>query len=251
VPDRLVLAYHAVSARWVSGLSVTPDLLEAHVRALLGRGYRPVTFAEAAASADDKVLAVTFDDGYASVHRHALGLLRRLGVPATLFVVTDAVGNDRPMTWPGIEHWSTDPALAEELRPCSWDELDELGNAGWEIGSHTRSHRRLTAADDATVADELAGSRRALEAGLGRACLSVAYPFGATDARVVAAADRAGYRYGTNLTVAGSGLLDQPRVDLYAADRGWRFRTKVSPVVRRLRAARIPAPGLQEPAVAV
>jgi peptidoglycan/xylan/chitin deacetylase (PgdA/CDA1 family) len=42
------------------------------------------------------VAAVTFDDGYANVYEHALPVLRRKGIPAAIFVVTDLVGTPRP-----------------------------------------------------------------------------------------------------------------------------------------------------------
>lgn len=40
---------------------------------------------------DPKAVAVTFDDGYQGVIANALPLLRELGIPATIFVVTDYV----------------------------------------------------------------------------------------------------------------------------------------------------------------
>jgi peptidoglycan/xylan/chitin deacetylase (PgdA/CDA1 family) len=44
------------------------------------------------------VAAVTFDDGYADFHERAFPLLRRKGIPAAVFVVTDRVGGDRLQT---------------------------------------------------------------------------------------------------------------------------------------------------------
>ena len=83
----------------------------------------------------------------------------------------------------------------------TWDRARRSSqDAGWEVGSHTRSHPRLSQVeDDAELADELEGSRRVCEERLGRPCQSIAYPYGDHDERVVAAAGRAGYRYGLTL----------------------------------------------------
>src|SRR5205809_72536 len=43
--------------------------------------------------------AITFDDGYANFYRHAYPILRRLGLPATVFVVTDFLVHGRPFWW--------------------------------------------------------------------------------------------------------------------------------------------------------
>src|SRR5439155_25811028 len=114
---------------------------------------------------------------------------------------TDWPDRDGPMSWPGISQWVR-TEHEEELRCLSWDQLRHLADDGWEVGSHTRSHPRLPELDDVALAEELAASRTRCEERLGRACPSIAYPYGAVDERVVDAAGRAGYRFGFSLPQA-------------------------------------------------
>jgi peptidoglycan/xylan/chitin deacetylase (PgdA/CDA1 family) len=238
--DVLVLCYHAVSERWPAELSVTPTALEQQVRFLLERGYRPATFQEAVFSPPSRrTVAITFDDAFRSVYELALPILSRIGVPATLFVPTAMIGRG-PLAWPGIDHWLGGP-YEPELAAMSWDEVRALDAAGWEIGSHTRTHPRLTQLDEESLAEELTGSRRDCEQRLGKACLTLAYPYGDFDSRVVAAAEAAGYR--------AAGTLDEvrpqrkaplrwPREGVYVDFDLARFARRVSPWRRRLRASR-------------
>jgi peptidoglycan/xylan/chitin deacetylase (PgdA/CDA1 family) len=235
--DVIVLCYHAISERWHGELAVPPGRLEAQIGFLLERGYRPVTFHEAVtAPPAPKTVAVTFDDGFRSVFEHGFPVLARLGVPATIFVVTDLLSGRSPMTWPGIDRWLGGPD-ADELMPVSWDELRQLADAGWEIGSHSCTHPHLTRCDDAALERELRASRERCEERLGRPCRSLAYPFGDVDDRVVRAAAQAGYATACTLPkrLDEPAPLLWPRVGVWREDTAVRFRLKVSPRIRRLR----------------
>jgi peptidoglycan/xylan/chitin deacetylase (PgdA/CDA1 family) len=235
-PDVLVLCYHAVSERWRSPLTISPGALERQLGRVLDRGYEPVTFTRAVLDPPAaRTVAVTFDDAFRSVRDVALPVLRRLGVPATVFAPTALVGRPEPMAWAGLEAWGRGPH-ADELRGLAWDELAELAAAGWEIGSHTRTHPRLPDLDDAALADELHGSRTDCAAALGRPCQALAYPYGAVDARVVRAAAAAGYRAAASPLgrPLGHPRLAFPRIGLYERDEHARLHTKLSPRVRRL-----------------
>ena len=94
--------------------------------------------------------------------------------------------------------WS--PALEAHLAAqliMSWDDIRALRDAGMDIESHTRTHRVLETLDRDELREELAGSRRDLEAALGRPVRAIAYPVGrlppAWIRREVA---EAGYRIG-------------------------------------------------------
>jgi peptidoglycan/xylan/chitin deacetylase (PgdA/CDA1 family) len=237
--DVIVLCYHAVSDSWPAALSVTRRELEQQMQRLVRRGYVGATFHQAVTDPPaSRVVAVTFDDGYRSVGELAFPILAEAGFPATVFVTTDFVAADAPLSWPGIDQW-LGGSHEHELMPLTWEELRRLHDAGWEVGSHTRSHPRLTALDDQALARELRGSRDCCEQLLGTACRSLAYPYGDVDARVVDAARAAGYEVaGTLPNRLGARLpLAYPRIGVYRPDGELRFRAKISPAVRRARAS--------------
>lgn len=237
--DVLVLCLHAVSPRWPADLSITPERLERLLTGLVRRGYRGATFRDAvSAPTAPRTVAVTFDDAYRSVIELAFPILKQLGLPGTVFVPTDWAGAEKPMVWPGIDHWVGGP-YESELTPMSWSELDRLASEGWEVGSHTRSHPRLTELSDGELYTELAGSRQVCEQHLGRTCETVAYPYGDTDGRVAEAAEATGYLAAAALPARfrRGRLYEWPRIGIYHGDDLRRFRVKVSPVARRVRAS--------------
>jgi peptidoglycan/xylan/chitin deacetylase (PgdA/CDA1 family) len=238
VSDTVVLCYHALSPRWTADLSVTPGAFETQIRTLLDRGYEATTFSDAVLQPRSRTLAVTFDDAFRSVLELAFPLLRRLGIPATVFVPTHFPGATEPMAWPGIDHW-LGGEHEDELRCMTWDELRQLDEAGWEIASHTHTHPDLTRLDDDALARELRESRDLCSDRIGKPCSSLAYPYGAYDERVVAAAGRAGYEAAGTLPARlhKASPLAWPRVGVYHGDTESSFKLKVSPTMRRLRAS--------------
>lgn len=234
-----MLCYHGVSDAWPDPLAIGPARLRAQVARLLRRGWRPATLAEAVTAPPwRRTLAVTFDDGLRSVIRLGLPVLRELGVPATVFTPTAFVEGGRPFAWPGTDHW-LGTEHERELEGMSWDELARLRDAGWEIGSHSASHARLTQLGDAALTAELGESKRAVEERLG-GCRSIAYPFSDVDDRVVAAARSAGYEAGAAVLPVrhGDDPLRFPRVPVLATETALAHRLHVSRVVRRLQATR-------------
>jgi peptidoglycan/xylan/chitin deacetylase (PgdA/CDA1 family) len=242
VPDALVLCYHAVSDDWPSPLAVSAAALSSQLEHLTRRGYRGVTFAEAAAAVHaGPVVAVTFDDAYLSVLERAAPILDRLGLPGTVFAPTAHVGRPGPMRWPGIGGWA-DTKHADELVCLDWDQLAALRRRGWEVGSHTCSHPRLSQLGDADLRRELADSREAIAARLGD-CTSLALPYGDGDTRVAEAAEAVGYRAVAGLPAPGSRAdAAWPRTGVYRADAMWRFRLKTGRATRRLRGSTAGAP---------
>lgn len=238
--DILILGYHGISERWTSSLAVRPDCFERQLQLLCDRGYQGVTFERAmTAPPPGRSVAITFDDGCRSVIELALPMMARYGMVGTAYVPTDHVGSPRPMSWPGIEQWTGSPH-EDDLMAMSWDDLGELADAGWEIGSHTCSHSHLTRLDEDRLAAELEQSRTCCEERLGRPCRTIAYPYGDIDHRVIAATERAGYRAGASIVpvpVRPFSVFNWPRTGIYLDDDERRFKFKITPHGRKLHAS--------------
>lgn len=103
----LILGYHRVvesladaSGRTLPGMAVSVRALRAQLE-WVGRRFRIVSLDELGVmlerhEACGRVAAVTFDDGYRDVHDHAVPLLRELGMPAAVFVVSSLASTTRP-----------------------------------------------------------------------------------------------------------------------------------------------------------
>jgi peptidoglycan/xylan/chitin deacetylase (PgdA/CDA1 family) len=221
----LVLAYHAVTPDWRHSLAMRPETFRAQLHRLAERGFRGVTFTEAATGAvDGRVVVITFDDGFRSAGERAVQYLEELDWPATVFAVSRAATTGEAMRW-----LAPQGARDRDLLPMGWSELRDLAGRGWEIGSHTVTHRLLSRLDDSELNEELRASRQETAERIGT-CTSISYPWGEIDGRVVAAARAAGY-------VAGSGLAGRfrsndpmtvPRIAVAGADGRWLFGLKTS-----------------------
>jgi peptidoglycan/xylan/chitin deacetylase (PgdA/CDA1 family) len=135
------------------------------------------------------VAAVTFDDGYTGVFEHAVPILNALRVPATVFIVAEAVGSPSPFPWDaGAAH-----------RAADWDQIRAATGSGIEIGVHSATHRSLPDLTGAELAREVIESRTIIHDATGVRPEYFAYPFGHWNARVRDAVQWAGYAGGLTL----------------------------------------------------
>jgi peptidoglycan/xylan/chitin deacetylase (PgdA/CDA1 family) len=246
VSEVLVLCYHAISPTWNAALSVTPDALDKQLSTLVRNGWRGATFRDAVFDPPwNRTLAVTFDDAFMSVSEFAHPILSNLGLPGTVFVPTAFVSTRQRLQWPDLKH-CPETSANSELDCMGWNDLEVLIESGWDVGSHTRTHPRLTHLDDDAARFELVESRRECTARLGVPCDTLAYPYGDVDERVAGFVASAGYVAAAALSssLRGEGFHRWPRVGIYHGDQMWRFRMKTNRAIQGLRASRIwPAHG--------
>jgi peptidoglycan/xylan/chitin deacetylase (PgdA/CDA1 family) len=183
----LALAYHGVAdvplRQDPHGLLVRPQDLRRQIAKLRSWGYRLVSFGDlarlVAASGAAGHAALTFDDGLVDNFEALAPLLVQEGVTATVFVVSGWLGRaHRSVPW---------------TRVMTETELMELRATGVEIGAHSITHPDLSALSYEAALDELAGSKKQLEAVLGEPVEVAAYPYGRANAETVRACRAAGF----------------------------------------------------------
>jgi len=198
-----ILAYHKIDqrparAKWRS-LYLSPRLFARQMAELAAAGFTTTSLSAPRPARGNaaKKFIISFDDGYVSVLQHAGPVLARHGFAAIQFLVSDEIGGTN--SWDAAEGEVSAPLLnAEQVK--AW-----LA-AGHEIGSHTRSHPRLTRLSPERQKEELRASRIQLEDRFGTPVRHLGYPYGDFDERVAAAALAAGYQ--TACTMVGGVNLD-------------------------------------------
>ncbi len=199
-----ILTYHAIEVG-DGPLSVSPKRFAEHLAAIRSLGYATTALIRSVNRlysggnhSVEREIAITFDDGYASVLTAAMPLLERCGFKATLFVISDLVG-----------------CRLEGRELLGWRDIAALSAAGVEIGSHTATHAVLPRLDLAELYREVGDSKRRIEDHLGQAVRYFAYPRGLATARVRRVVAECGYA-GACSTVAGT---NASRSDLYFLKR--------------------------------
>ena len=155
---------------------------------------RVVRFITGGEPLDGRFFHLSFDDGFDNNHRNAFPILRELDIPAIFFIPTGLIGvADQVLA----DNWwlTTNRGYT---RTMDWDRVREMTDAGFEFGSHTRYHRRLSeiSTDSGILAAEIAGSREEIRRQTGTACRYISWPYGGStdiDERAVEAIRDAGY----------------------------------------------------------
>lgn len=223
-----ILTYHRITSR-VRGLgapshNVEPDCFRLQLKGLLNRGYAFVPLSQLLACAvrdealPERAVAVTFDDGFASVYASAFPILQQLGIPATVFLNTAYLDTSEPFPFDVWGVASAGRAPAESYRPLTTAECREMRDSGLiELGAHTHTHRDLRGRPREFRAD-LARSVKILRDTFDLDEVAFSFPYGSVHAgfasdELIAAARSTG---------VSCGLTTQPRlVDLSESSFRW------------------------------
>jgi peptidoglycan/xylan/chitin deacetylase (PgdA/CDA1 family) len=170
----LVLVYHAIEAG-PAPLCMEPSLFHQHLETIDEIGARVVELDQLAVDladggSGDPSVAITFDDGAASVVENAAPLLLERGAPATMFCVAGHLG--------GRADWPSAPARMPALRLASPAAVRDLATERFRVGSHGMTHARLADARPPELRREIVDSKSVLEDAIGIPVSWFSYPYG-------------------------------------------------------------------------
>ncbi|WP_285653759.1 polysaccharide deacetylase family protein [Actinomycetospora sp. NBRC 106375] len=208
-------------------MTVTPERLDGHLRAMRRQGLRGMSMRDLLATGG-RGMGLTFDDGYADFLDEALPVLRRHGATATLYVLAGRLG--------GENAW--DPE-GPRKKLMTAEQVRTAAAAGMEIGSHGMLHRCLPELTAAELREETVESRVRLAEVTGAPVEGLAYPFGEVGDREIVAARAAGYDHAVAVALpAGVSACRHALPRAYAGQRDGDLRLFAKRLRQRLRERR-------------
>lgn len=168
-------------------------------------------------------LVITFDDFYSETIEYAVPLLEEFHYPACFFVPTAYLDSKEPFPW----------LKKRELYPIPGTRkmLEELSKLGFEIGSHTHTHPRLSGLSPEKVRYELLTSKEILEEITGREVEFLAYPFSDYNEEIKRMVKETGYKCALTTNDGTNKDLKSPyglfRTYVYQSDNSRSFLSKL------------------------
>ncbi len=198
-----ILCYHRFSNNCISRLCMPQDIFAWQMKYLKENHYRVISmemlieYLEYKKALPQRSIVITIDDGYKSVYDIAFPVLKQYGFTASLFIYTDFVAGGSAMTW-------------EQIR--------EIKNAGFEVGSHTVSHADLALKKPMEneekyiqrITHEIVRSKEILDKKLNQDTTLFAFPFGSSNQRVINVCRKAGYKVGVTVIKGGNPFFNDP-----------------------------------------
>lgn len=234
-----ILMYHRVPDSKIESQHqtyVTKNSFVSHLQFLRTMGFQSLTFSDLAdfwhgrrdlSTFPKRPIVLTFDDGYRDNLTNALPILKEFGFRAVIYLLGDN-SLDRN-NWDGP---------SERSMLMSKEERQELVRSGvFEVGSHAYDHIDLSKLTAEEASQQLRKSKAALEQEFGAPIISVAYPFGKTNGKVIEIAKDSGYEFAVGTDSGGVHLADDRwnvfRTNIFPRDGRFSLWKKSSPWYRR------------------
>lgn len=163
---------------------------------------------------------LTFDDAFSCLYENAIERLVAQEMKATIFVITKYVGQKT--------HW--DYYKSSKCGQLNWRQLQEIANAGFEIGSHSHTHVDLHSMSKKKVKYEMEYSKKMIEDRLSRPVHFFSYPFGRFNQVLTDLCREAGYKGAITMKpkISRLNMYKLPRSSVYLFDTLAQFNAKLN-----------------------
>ena len=175
-----IMMYHMVAQQIPnkkrSGLRVSPAMFEKQLKWFSDNNWSFIKMSELLEhETQEKVVAITFDDGYEDNYSEAFPLLKKYNACATLYLVIDRHQND----WSAKKNPKHNKGDLAKKNKLSDEQVEEMITSGiFELGGHTYSHPLLPNLSTEDKEHEMISSKSFLETKFNTSISSFAYPFG-------------------------------------------------------------------------
>jgi peptidoglycan/xylan/chitin deacetylase (PgdA/CDA1 family) len=202
----MILMYHKVDIVTPSRWWVSVERFESQINALRKTGHRFV-YLEDYDHSNKLHAAITFDDAYENVFRHAFPILKKRNLPFEIFVIGDKLGE-----------WNEYDKSEMRTRFCSLKHLQEMAECGGRMQWHTKNHLELPKLSDEEMESELQINQE-LAAHFSSPHFSwFAYPYGLHDERSYALVRE---RFQAALSVEMGSDSDRFALNRVTVDENW------------------------------
>jgi peptidoglycan/xylan/chitin deacetylase (PgdA/CDA1 family) len=189
-----ILMYHSISPqahRDFRPFIVTPEAFAAQMHYIHKHDYRVFNVTQYITQIKqnkdqlpERLVVITFDDGFEDFYVHALPILQRHSYSATLYLATNYIGGSSKWLW--REHEAERPIL-------NWQQIREIQRSGIECGAHSHTHAQLDLLPLEQTKQEIIDSKKLLEEQLQQTVHSFAYPHGYHTAAIKRMVREAGF----------------------------------------------------------
>ena len=172
-----ILTYHSIHPHHPRG--VRPSELEKQVKFLVDNNYKIITFEELlkmhqnpGCQQNEKLVILTFDDGYEDNFTYGFPILKDYDLPATIFLATRYIKKNNGFIS------KADGILYKNLEMLTWKQVEKMAAQKIEFGSHTHRHLDSGKIDRGLFEKEIVISKGLIEKYLQKPVNIFCYPLG-------------------------------------------------------------------------
>ncbi len=191
-----ILCYHGVADdTW--RYSVNPETFKKQILYLIKKGYTPISLdaiiplLKGEEKLKNNSFVVNIDDGYKDIYQ-LKNFFKETQITPAIFLLSDTKNANRK-------------ELTTEREFLNKNEILDLKNEGWIIGSHGATHSDFWALTDEEITKEVIDSKHILEKELNINIKYFAYPRGRYNDKILDAIKKAGYTLGLSMN---DGFID-------------------------------------------